>query len=148
MRSGDGNVLSDEFNVRKTKFLSVGLVSLLVSFGSLYLFIDVLQWNRAISYALQTILAIETNYILNNAYTWGDRREGTARRRWLRFHIMRFGFMVPANQVIFFLLQPHLGTILANGMCIAVATIVNWFINDRWVFKARVPQATTPTLIR
>ena len=65
--------------IRKAKFAAVGFTSLCVSFLSLYLFIDVLQWNRVLSYALQTILALEVNYVLNNAYTWGDRAAGKTR---------------------------------------------------------------------
>ena len=38
--------------------------------------------------------------------------------------------MVPINQVLFFVLQPELGTLLANSCCVGAATVVNWFVND------------------
>lgn len=123
--------------MRKLKFSLVGLISMAVSFGSLYLMIDVLGWNRGLGYAVQTVLAIECNYLLNSRFTWGDRSTGTPWQRWLRFHSARFGIMIPVNQLAFFWLQPRLGTLLANACCIGAATLVNWFINDRWVFKMR-----------
>jgi putative flippase GtrA len=131
--------------MRKIRFAIAGVIGLVVSFASLYILIDLLHWNRAVAYATQTVLALEANFILNDRFTWRDRDAGTAWQRWLRFHSVRFGIMVPLNQVAFFVLQPHLGTILANCCCVGAATVVNWFMNDRWVFRARSSKVVVAT---
>ena len=132
---------------RKLKFGAVGVSSLIVSFASLLLMIDVLGVHPAIAYAIQTVLALETNFLGNALYTWGDRATTPLRHRWLRYHATRIGLMVPVNQVLFFLLHPHLGTLAANTVCIAGATVANWFLNDRMIFRASspavAPQATS-----
>lgn len=124
---------------RKALFALAGLAGVAVSFGSLYLLIDVQGMNVSVAYAIQTVLAIETNFILNDRLTWSDRTHaGSFWRRFGRFHAARVGLMIPFNQVLFFFAHPVVGTILANLACLSAATVANWFLNDRWTFKNRV----------
>ena len=121
---------------RKVKFGAVGIAGVIVSFASLYIMIDMLGVNPSVAYAIQTVLAIETNFFGNALYTWSDRNDLPLWRRWIRFHLTRVGLMVPFNQVLFWILHPLIGTLAANAVCIAAATTVNWFLNDRMIFRA------------
>lgn len=124
---------------RKGKFAVVGLGGVAVSFGSLYLMIDVAQLNPSLAYAIQTVLALETNFVGNALWTWRDRDHVSFGRAWVRFHATRLGLMIPINQVVFWALHPLAGTLPANAACLALATLANWFLNDRLVFRAARP---------
>jgi putative flippase GtrA len=122
--------------VRKVRFGLVGLSGVAVSFSSLYLLVDVLGWHRSLGYAIQTVLAVETNFFGNALWTWCDRKGVSLGRAWVRFHAARVGLMIPINQVVFWFFQPQLGTVPANAVCIGLATVANWFLNDRLVFRS------------
>jgi glycosyltransferase involved in cell wall biosynthesis/putative flippase GtrA len=136
---------------RKVRYAAVGGTSLVASYGCLYLFATVAQLPTWLAYLLQTIVAIEINFLLNNAFTWKDRG-GSFRSRYLRFHAARVGVMIPLNQILFNLFheliahaepgRTALALYGANTICVGVATVANWFINDRFSFRAPDPGQT------
>lgn len=84
---------------------------------------------------LSTAVSLETNFLLNRRVTWGDRVEVGFRAQWLRFHAARAGTVV-ANQALYSALVlvgvPYLVAIAATT---ALATLVNFAVSDRYVFR-------------
>lgn len=129
---------------RQATFGLVGVTSMLVgSYGSLFLLVDILEVNPSIGYFLQAIVAIELNYVLNYFITWRDRpavgrRDAVA--RWLKFHATRM-FTVPFNLALFSVLVVlGIQYLIANTICIAVTTVLNYVAGDRFVFTAKTTQ--------
>ncbi len=59
---------------RFIKFGIVGFIGFLINFFSLYLFANILNFTEWISWALSTELAIISNFIWNNIWTFKDRK--------------------------------------------------------------------------
>ncbi|MCK4794213.1 MAG: GtrA family protein [Desulfobacteraceae bacterium] len=92
--------------VRKyQRVISFGLVGGFVALlGSalLFLFVDILHIEQNIAYFLQTVIALQINFNLNDLITWRDRRgsNGFYWERWLKYHIARL-LTVIVCQLIF-----------------------------------------------
>lgn len=121
-------------HARKMKFGLVGIASLIVSYASLYALIHGAHWNPSAAYAVQTVLAIETNFLLNYYFTWRDRAGGFW-PTFAKFHVARVGLMIPINQALFAVAEHFTNFWAANTICVAASMVVNWFLNDRWTFK-------------
>jgi len=90
--------------------------------------------------ALGTVVSVLTNFVLNDAWTWGDRKKGVGRRD----TALRFGAFA-VGQGLGVALQIGVATLfrssldwnafLAQAIGIGVGTIVNYIINNRLVFK-------------
>lgn len=120
---------------RKLQFATVGASGLAASFATLYAAVMVFGLHPSVGYVLQTVAALQVNFMLNDAWTWRDRRSGSYWRRLTRFYFSRLTVMLPLNQLLFWALNPHVGIYAANAVCIITATCANWFINDRFVFR-------------
>lgn len=92
--------------------------------------------------ALGTVVSVVTNFFLNDAWTWGDRKKGVGRRD----AAMRFGAFAVGQGIgvalqigiaAFFRSTLEWNAFLAQAIGIGVGTIVNYIINNRLVFKDR-----------
>lgn len=128
--------------MRKARFALVGLTGVAVSYLLLWIGIDVLGLNASLAYFLQMLVTVELNFLGNHLLTWRDRH-GSLAQRWVRFHAARLGLMIPINQVLFVVLERFTGFVAANTVCIALTTVVNWFVNDRWTFRHRPDSSDT-----
>jgi len=123
---------------RPLKFALVGGTVALLGIGILYMLVDVLSVEKNAAYFVQAVISLQINFVLNNQFTWADRR-GQSRslwNRWVRFHGAR-GLAFVLNQLLFALLTA-LGVhyLVACIFGIAVATGLNYFTSDRFVFSA------------
>lgn len=122
---------------RQWEFAVVGIVSLLLGSLSLVFFVEFLSLPKPIAYALQTAIAIESNFWLNSALTWRDRMPDSKWRPWWRFHVSRI-FTVVGNQALFTcLIAANTPYLLAHTSCVAASTVVNYLISDRIVFRQK-----------
>jgi dolichol-phosphate mannosyltransferase len=130
---------------RELTFAAVGASVVVVSFAVLFALVSVAGLSPHLAYVVQAVVAIELNFALNDRITWRDARSRTLRelsQRWLRFHVSRV-VTIPANQLVFSALV-ELGCqyLLANAICVAASTSVNYVVGSRWVFVQR-PQEET-----
>jgi dolichol-phosphate mannosyltransferase len=127
---------------RWAKFFAVGLVGAVTGYGALIVMVEVLHWSPHLAFLLSSIVSFETNFLLNDRLTWRDRGLGreTRLRRRVRFHLGRWATYPPA-QLLFSLLVLHgVPYIAASVAAIALTSMLNYVISDRWVF-ARRPDA-------
>jgi succinoglycan biosynthesis protein ExoA len=147
------------FTRRKIQFAAIGLTAMAVSYGSLYLLVDICHVNAIAAYIVQAVLAIEVNFILNSKLTWSDR-DGGFWRTWWRFHATRV-VMVPLNQILFTgLVWTGVNYLIANTICIAATMVINYMLGDRFIFTRQtlpeeadgeqrdLPEGAAPFLIR
>ncbi len=129
--------------VRKyQRIISFGLVGGFVALlGSafLLLFVDILHIEQNIAYFLQTVIALQINFNLNDLVTWRDRREnnGFYWERWLRYHIARLLTVIVCQLIFTLLVFVGVHHMVAFAINIAVGMVVNYFSSDKFVFKKR-----------
>ena len=124
---------------RWIKFNSVGALGIVVQI----LVLGALTGLLGIHYLLATALAVEAavlhNFVWHEHWTWGDRR-GLDRSRLLgrlvRFNLTNGAFSILGNLVFMRLLVESLGVhyLLANLVTIAICSLLNFLVSDRFVF--------------
>jgi putative flippase GtrA len=79
-------------SARFAKFCAVGASGVAVNMGCLALLADVLGAQANLAAALSIEISINTNFLINELWTFRDRRTGSGgvARRWARFHAVSF----------------------------------------------------------
>jgi len=102
---------------------------------------------KAAAYLLGIFVSIFTNFLLNDVWTWRDREKARVSfvGRLLRFYlvcsvasVIQFGTAMAMSGWL------HLHYLLAQLAGIAVATAVNFVVNNAWTFRNRPGTATAP----
>jgi dolichol-phosphate mannosyltransferase len=128
---------------RLSKFAVVGASGIGINMASFWLLTSVLH----LHYLPSGVLAIETamcsNYVLNNNWTFADRR--TARfslSGLVRYHTVSYGGMI-INLAVLHLLAGLLGVypMLANVAGIGAASVWNFCLHLRWTWRRRAQRA-------
>ncbi len=130
---------------RFLRFAVVGASGVLVNFAfvalGMWVFADLGQTAReAVASGLGIGMSIITNFLLNDVWTWGDRKKGTRKRdAAVRFSTYAVGAGIAAALQfgIAALFRSAFGAhvFLAQAAGIAVGTVVNYFISNHVVFK-------------
>jgi dolichol-phosphate mannosyltransferase len=127
------------FTPRILKFSVVGASGVFVNMGLLYVLTEL----ASLHYLLSGIIAIETsivtNFLLNNAWTWGDRRTDVFLYRLLKYHVSAGLTGILANWLLLLLLTEVFGMyyLISNIIGIGVGMTSNFLLNDLWTFRAK-----------
>ncbi len=125
--------------LRFSKFLLVGASGVIVNEGLLWL----LHGNAEISLLLSSVIAIEasiiTNFVLNNRFTFADRRGKGVKSYFThlgQFNLVSLG-AVAINLGLLWLFKTKFGVyyLIANLIGIAVSMLWNYFANNWWTWK-------------
>ena len=125
--------------VRWMKFNAVGAVGIVVQLVSLWILTRI-----GVAYMPATALAVEAavlhNFFWHERFTWVDRIQGNgfdSISRLLRFNLTTGAVSIVGNLLLMRLLVggSHLKPMLANLISIAVCSLVNFLVSDRWVFR-------------
>jgi len=126
---------------RWLKFNFVGGVGIGVQIGALAFFRSVVQ----VEYLLATALAVETavihNFLWHERFTWRDRPAAGGRQslvRLAKFNATNGGVSLAGNVLIMRMLvgELHLNYLIANLIAVAVCSLANFLLSDRFVFNA------------
>ena len=126
---------------RFIKFCLVGGSGVVVNLGILWLLTDFGGVNDKLSSALAIETSIITNFILNNYFTFADRRPQGVRGFFaclLRFNVVSLAG-AGINWGIYVLLTSLSGIyyVVAQAIGIAVAMLWNYLVNNWWTWKQR-----------
>lgn len=117
------------------KFCFVGASGVVVNVGLLYLLTEYASWYYLASSAFAIEVSIVTNFLLNNWWTWKKKNKGFI-SRFFKFNLVSLiALVVNMGVLLFFTEIVGLWYILSNLIGIAVATIINFSLNDKWTFK-------------
>jgi dolichol-phosphate mannosyltransferase len=126
--------------LRGVKFYAVGGIGIGVQLAALVFLRSLLR----IDYRLATVLAVETavihNFLWHEKVTWADR-EGPRASHWLtrlvKFNATNGLLSIVGNLVLMQALVGGLGLnyLVANVLTIAVCSVVNFVVSDRFVFQ-------------
>lgn len=127
---------------RWMKFNLVGAVGIGVQLALLWMLTAL-----GMGYMLATALAVEAavlhNFLWHERFTWVDRRNGRTRdsaARLLRFNLTTGAISIGGNLLLTCLLveESHLPALAANLVSIAICSVANFLVSDRWVFRGTV----------
>jgi putative flippase GtrA len=104
------------------------------------------------SYLLATALAVEVavvhNFLWHERYTWADRVQPSWRKslpRLLRFNLTTGGVSIAGNLALMKLLVGlgHVNYLVANGVAIALCSLMNFLLSEEWVFEKKGQDGAT-----
>ncbi|MCK5799877.1 MAG: GtrA family protein [Deltaproteobacteria bacterium] len=104
------------------------------------------NWRNAASFLLGIAISIFTNFLLNDLWTWGDHREESEHSflgRLARFYFvcsLTSGIQFGAAMALTTWLALHY--LVAQLIGIALATAVNFAVNNLWTFKNKDAEAS------
>lgn len=129
---------------RWLRFNFVGLVGIGVQLAALTLLKEVLH----LGYLAATAVAVETavlhNFVWHEKFTWKDRAGGGMRAvllRLLRFHLGNGLVSILGNLALMRVLVGwlHVHYLVANLITIAICSLLNFLVSERFVFRAISP---------
>jgi putative flippase GtrA len=104
------------------------------------LILEALLWFEAANYLLATFLAVESsilfNFIWHRRWTWADRPRERTGSAFLRFNFSTGAVSIGMNLLLMYLFVGTFGLrpLLSNLMAIAICSIINFTLADRFVF--------------
>jgi putative flippase GtrA len=125
--------------VRWLKFNAVGGIGIAVQL----LVLAGLKTGLHLDYQIATALAVEAavvhNYLWHERFTWADRTAEAGLVRFLKFNITTGAFSIVGNVLLMKLLVGMLALhyLVANGITIAVCSVVNFAVSNKFVFRAK-----------
>jgi putative flippase GtrA len=124
---------------RFSKFGVVGASGLGVNLTLFWLLMTVLDWHYLAASAASIEVALCSNYVLNNNWTFVDRRTKRFSFSGLaRYHAVSLGGMA-INLTVLYIFADRFGVhpMIANLAGIAVATFWNFSLNLCWTWRRR-----------
>lgn len=134
-----GYITANLINPRFLKFAIVGGSGVIVNMGLLFILSDFFH----IYYILSSIIAIETsiilNFILNDIWTWADRKKKSFIHRFIQYHVAVGITAILVNWILLILLTEIFGLyyLISNLIGIGAGTLANYTINDLWTFNKK-----------
>jgi putative flippase GtrA len=126
---------------RWLKFNFVGAVGMAVQVTILTLLTAIAHMHYLPATALAVECTVLHNFAWHERFTWADRPPGSQRAlagRLLHFNSTTGAVSIGGNLLIMRILvgSAHAPVLLANAASVAICSVVNYLINDRWVFRA------------
>jgi putative flippase GtrA len=121
--------------VRWLKFNAVGAIGIAVQLGALALLTSALKINYLLATGLAVEAAVLHNFIWHEAFTWADRRAPNRLMRLLKFNLTTGVFSIAGNLAFTNVLaESGVNYLAANAISVALCSVINFFLNDRFVF--------------
>jgi putative flippase GtrA len=129
---------------RLSIFLTVGALGFVVQLSVLAALTSLAHWSWLPATLLAVEIAVLHNFFWHQRWTWRDRHAEArsahaSGERLLRFHLSNGIVSIAGNAAVMALLVETAGVpaIVANVVAVAVISIANFVIADRWVFSSR-----------
>jgi putative flippase GtrA len=128
------------------RFNAVGAIGVGVQLAVL----TILKSGLGTNYLLATALAVEAavvhNFFWHERYTWADRPSTDRLSRLAKFNLSTGTFSILGNVLAMKVFVDGLGAnyLAANLLSIAVCSILNFFVADRFVFLKPAPDPQVP----
>jgi putative flippase GtrA len=136
--------------LRWLKFNFVGGIGIAVQLAALALFRSALHLDYLLATALAVEAAVIHNFFWHERFTWADRpaaRPVQSLVRLAKFNLSNGGVSIVGNLLLMRLLvgELKLNYVVANLMSVAVCSLVNFLLSDRFVFGGKTGAAVAPT---
>jgi len=142
----DGLVGGSVVIIRWLKFNAVGAIGVVVQLSALTLLVRALKLPIVAATGLAVETAIIHNFIWHRSWTWADRKRTgesppvvEALAVLLRFNVTTGLISLLGNMFLMDVLavSAGLGLLRSNLVTIAICSLLNFFVSDRFVFRVR-----------
>ena len=122
------------------KFNTVGGMGI----GVQLIVLTVLKSGLHSDYLLATVMAVEAavvhNFVWHELFTWSERESKNVALRFLKFNLTAGAFSILGNLVMMalFVDLARMNYLLANLTTIAICSLGNFVVSDRFVFQTTV----------
>jgi putative flippase GtrA len=115
-----------------------GLVTI-IGGGLMFLFVDIFRIEQNTAYFIQTVIALQLNFNLNDLMTWGDWRteNGSYWQRWGKFHLTRLSTVVLCQEFFYLMVAIDIPYMVAYVINIALGMGINYVMSDKLVFRKK-----------
>lgn len=124
------------------KFNAVGALGIVAQLAALWILTRLLHVQYLIATALAVEIAVLHNFLWHDRWTWADRARDKGDWRLLAARLARFNLTtgavsITSNLVLMRLLvgQIHLPVLAANMLSIAITSLANFLLSDRFAFR-------------
>ncbi len=140
---------------RPLRFGVVGLSGMVVNSAILWALVRELHLAVLLGSLLATEVAILSNFLLNDRWTFRGVSERSLMQRMLRFNgVALGGLAITAGMLTALASYTHLHLLIANGLAVGAATGWNYVVNSRWTWRQGIGErgqgigdSTRPALI-
>jgi dolichol-phosphate mannosyltransferase len=122
------------FSRKFLKFLVVGGSGVIVNEGILALLTEIYSVKVFIAGIIAIESSILSNFLLNNFWTWRDKRHKPFINRLFQYHSVALVAGIVNYLVLIGLSSAGLHHLLANLVGIAFGTVINFLLNNYWTF--------------
>jgi putative flippase GtrA len=121
---------------RWARFSAVGATGIIVQTVMLAFFLRIIGLHYLAATALAVEMSVLHNFIWHRKWTWADRNESCALITLLRFNLTSGALSLAGNLSLMFILvgKAGLSAFTANLATIAVCSLINFALSDRFVF--------------
>ena len=121
---------------RWAKFSAVGATGILVQAATLAVCLRVFDLHYLAATALAVEASVLHNFVWHRRWTWRDRRQARGLGLLLRFNLTSGLLSLGGNLLLMLVLVGgmKLNAILANFITIAICSLINFTLADRFVF--------------
>jgi dolichol-phosphate mannosyltransferase len=119
---------------RLAKFMVVGMSGVFVNMGA-YTYLVGSGIQPAYASAVSVEASILSNFVLNDLWTFRDRRSGKVVIRLLLFHLSRLAGAIANVAAVALLTALGLDPIMSNILGIIIGVAVNFYTSDRAVWR-------------
>jgi putative flippase GtrA len=129
---------------RWCKFNLVGGIGVVVQFAALFLLKSVLHFNYLAATAIAVEFAVVHNFVWHERFTWVERtKRDRVQASWsgslprlVRFNLSNGAVSIVGNLALmkFMVGQVGMNYLIANGIAIALCSVVNFLVSETWVF--------------
>lgn len=121
---------------RWVRFSAVGATGIFVQVVMLALLLRVTGMHYLAATALAVEASVLHNFIWHRRWTWKDRPQSRATLMLLRFNLTSGAMSLAGNLLLMFVFvsQMKLNAFIANLITIAVCSLINFTLSDRFVF--------------
>jgi putative flippase GtrA len=119
------------------RFNLVGVMGFALQTTTLWLLVRWAGVSAGVGITVAVMAAVSHNFVWHERFTWPNRPREQRFRRWLSFHVSTGVISVLTNLGVTILVMTAtaLPVVPANVIAVAVASIANFWINDRLVFR-------------
>ena len=119
------------------RFNLVGVMGFALQMTMLWLLVRWAGVSAGVAITIAVLAAVSHNFAWHERFTWRDRPREQRFKRWLSFHVSTGAISLLTNLGVTMLVMTATGlpVLPANVIAVAVASIANFWINDRLIFR-------------
>lgn len=122
------------------KYGLVGISGAVIGLGIITICVEILKISPRHAWYISTFLAVLSNFLLNNYYTWSDRKAREAKEfsQKIGLYFLFTSISLVLNYLIYnFLLNKGLHYLIALVIAIAICAVINFSLNGLIVWRKR-----------